>query len=914
MAQTIIPYLKEIGISDIYASPIFKSVKGSAHGYDVVDHNSLNPELGSESDFKALIETVKSLDMSWIQDIVPNHMAFDYDNKMLMDVIEKGPRSEFFSFFDIDWEHAYENIKGRVLAPFLGNFYGESLESGEISISFGPEGFSIKYYDMEFPLAIDSYSFVLSYQLGSLRRLLGDDHPDLIKILGVLYVLKSVANEEAPFETYNQVRFVKKMLGEIHSTNDTVKKFLNENILTFNGKSGYPDSFGLLDELLSRQFFRLSYWKIATKEINYRRFFNINSLISLMVQSDDVFNAIHDLTFRLIQSGVFSGLRIDHADGLNDPHKYLTHVRNNAPNVYMIVEKILAPGEELPRSWPVQGTTGYEFIYYVNGLFVDRKNGRALSKIYSNFIGNRINFSDLVREKKRLIILEHMAGDVNNLAQELKSISSRDRHASDITLYGLRRALTEVLISFPVYRTYISSAEYTESDKKFIELAVEKANSENPALGPELNFVRKFLLLEFPPYLEEAGKMEWIKFAMRFQQFTGPVMAKGLEDTVLYVYNRLISFNEVGGHPEKFGISVSDFHRYNQKRLKSAPHSSNTTSTHDTKRDEDVRARINVLSEIPVEWESVVKRWSKLNRPKKKRILKRYIPDSNDEYFLYQTLLGAFPFDHSEYQEFVERIKQYVIKAVREAKVHTAWVKPDLIYEQAYVAFVESIMEKSESNLFPDELLSFSMRVSKFGIFNSLAQTLIKITAPGIPDFYQGNELWALNLVDPDNRRPVDFLKRIEILDGLREKQRLNSNSLLDDLLANPFDGRIKLFLVWKGMLTRNARPMLFRNGDYLPIQVAGNLARHVIAFARADQNGWSITITPRLCVRLAPDGSPPLGEDVWGNTQIVLPDRIKGLGRNVFTGERLELDSSLALCKALESFPTALIVNESKQ
>jgi len=910
MAQEILPYLHELGISDIYASPIFKSVKGSAHGYDVVDHNSLNPELGSQSDFDTLIESVKLRRMRWLQDIVPNHMAFDYNNKMLIDVLEKGRRSSFFSFFDIDWEHAYENIQGRVLAPFLGKFYGETLENGEISLYFGPEGFSIRYYDLELPVAIDSYSFVLSHRVGILRRVLGEDNPDFIKILGVLYVLKTVVAEEELSEVYNQVRFVKKMLWDIYSENEGFKGFMDENIRTFNGNRDCPDSFGLLDELLSKQVFRLSYWKIATKEINYRRFFNINGLISLMVQEDDVFNHIHDLIFELVKSEKISGLRIDHADGLNDPGKYLQLVRNKFPEVYVLVEKILAPGEELPRSWPVQGTTGYEFTNYVNGLFVDRKNSRAFTKIYSNFIATKINFPDLLSDKKRAIILELMAGDVNNLAQELKSISSRDRHASDVTLYGLRRALTEVLISFPVYRTYISGTEYTENDTKFIEIAIDKAMEDNPALGPELNFIKKFLLLKFPPYINEEGKRDWIKFAMRFQQYTSPVMAKGFEDTLLYVYNRLISLNEVGGHPEHFGVSVSDFHRFNKKRLKSAPLSLNSTSTHDTKRDEDVRSRINVLSEIPSEWEVTIKRWSKLNRASKKRIGKTYIPDSNDEFFLYQTLIGAFPFDQSEYPQFVERIKNYVIKAVREAKVHTAWVRPDNAYEEAYISFIESILDRPESNTFVKELSSFAMRIAKFGIWNSLSQTLIKITAPGVPDFYQGTELWALNLVDPDNRRPVDFEKRIQILNELRLKAFSDPKNLVNDLLYNPSDGRLKLFLIWRAIRTRSAMPDLFETGEYFPIQGEGSLARHVVAFARINGQKWSMTVTPRLSTHLVPDGAPPLGPSVWKDTQLILPRRISGYCHNVITGEELELNGHLVLSKALKSFPVAFLVN----
>ena len=420
---------------------------------------------------------------------------------------------------------------------------------------------------------------------------------------------------------------------------------------------GEPESFNLLDDLLSGQLFKLSYWKVATKEINYRRFFNINELISLRVQDDVVFDHTHKFILQLIQEGTVSGLRIDHVDGLYDPGRYLKKLRGKAPETFLVVEKILDPEEDLCNDWPVQGTTGYDFMNYVNGLFCEKKNQRTLDRIWFTLTGSTRRFADLLREKKRLIIVEHMAGDVNNLAQLVKTISSRDRHGTDITMFGLRRAILEVLAAFPVYRTYINDRVVSESDRYYIEQAVDLAIAVNPALIHELRFIRRFLLLNFPEYMDEQEKSEWLKFAMRFQQYTGPLMAKGLEDTALYVYNKLISLNEVGGRPDRFGCSVKEFHSFNKKRQRQWPHSFNATSTHDTKRGEDVRARINVISEIPREWERNVRNWSRINKGKKSRIRDNYVPDKNDEYFLYQTLLGAFPFARNEYPEFVERIK-----------------------------------------------------------------------------------------------------------------------------------------------------------------------------------------------------------------------------------------------------------------
>ena len=647
--RKIVPYLAELGISDVYASPVFKARAGSLHGYDVVDPNELNPEIGTAEDFAILAEEVHRNGLGWIQDVVPNHMAYTFENKLLMDVLENGQGSKYFPFFDIDWEHDYENLKGQILAPFLGRFYGDALEDAEIILDYGPQGLTVRYYDVAFPVRIQSYTNVFSRGLASLKGRLGEDHPDFIKLLGVLYILKTFASPEEVGDRYAEIRFIKRMLWELYSSNNDVKAMVDENIRTINGIPGKPESFNLLDDLLSGQLFKLSYWKVATKEINYRRFFNINELISLRVQDDVVFDHTHKFILQLIQEGTVSGLRIDHVDGLYDPGRYLKKLRGNAPETFLVVEKILDPEEDLCNDWPVQGTTGYDFMNYVNGLFCEKKNQRTLDRIWFTLTGSTRRFADLLREKKRLIIVEHMAGDVNNLAQLVKTISSRDRHGTDITMFGLRRAILEVLAAFPVYRTYINDRVLSESDRYYIEQAVDLAIAVNPALIHELRFIRRFLLLNFPEYMDEQEKSEWLKFAMRFQQYTGPLMAKGHEDTALYVYNKLISLNEVGGRPDRFGCSVKEFHSFNKKRQRQWPHSFSATSTHDTKRGEDVRARINVISEIPREWERNVRNWSRINKGKKSRIRDNYVPDKNDEYFLYQTLLGAFPFARDEY-------------------------------------------------------------------------------------------------------------------------------------------------------------------------------------------------------------------------------------------------------------------------
>jgi len=908
----VLPYLGDLGISDIYASPIFRARRGSSHGYDVVDPNQLNPELGTQSHFEQLVRELKTYGMGWLQDIVPNHMAFDYENQILVDVLENGESSKYFGFFDIEWDHPYESIKKRLLAPLLGRFYGESLEEGEIRLRYTKNGFSLKYYNQVLPLRVESYVYLLTYQLHVLKEKLGPDHPDYVKLLGILYVLKTLPSREDMNERYDQIRFIKTTLWELYSGNQDIKKFIKENIRTFNGKRGNPESFNLLNDLLSEQLFRLSFWKVATEEINYRRFFNINELLSLRVEDDEVFNHTHSLIFRLIEEEKITGLRIDHIDGLYDPRNYLARIREKAGELYIVVEKILDLEEELPSFWSVQGTTGYDFLNYVNGLFCRREHERQFNRIYSNLTGHSTTYDELVSEKKRLILGKHMAGDVDNLAHLMKAISSRDRHGSDITIYGLKRALVEVMAQFPVYRTYIGKEVSRQTDPSYIEEAIERAKGSSPGLLNELQFIERFLLLDFGDYLSEEDKNQWIHFVRRFQQFTGPLMAKGFEDTTLYVYNRLLSLNEVGGNPYRFGISMGEFHHFIEKRAALWPHSLNATSTHDTKRGEDVRARLNVLSEMPKEWERNIRAWSKINGKWKRKVYGRSVPDRNDEYFLYQTLVGAFPFyGGEELHTFRERVKEYIIKAVREAKVHTAWLKPDTDYENAFLSFVEEVLSPHEGNSFLGEFIAFQKKVAPYGMFNSLSQTLIKIASPGVPDFYQGTELWDLNLVDPDNRRPVDFEKRRRFLGHIRKRQDGDILDLISELLRTKEDGGIKLFLIYRGLKVRNKHPEVFQKGAYIPLEAAGKFKDHVIAFGRNHQGKWAVTIVPRFLTPVIKEGEDPLGQEVWDDTCIHLPEGVSHQWKNVITSQWVNSEGKLTIGEALKHFPVALLMRE---
>jgi (1->4)-alpha-D-glucan 1-alpha-D-glucosylmutase len=911
-ANSVISYLADLGVSDIYASPIFKAVKGSLHGYDVVDPGRLNPELGERSDFEALADELRKHNMGWIQDIVPNHMAMDSENQLLMDIMENGPSSRYFQFFDVDWEHPAASLSKRILAPFLGRFYGECLEDGEIVLQYGPKGFKVAYYNLALPLRIESYLNVFK-NLAQLKRKFAEDAPDYIKLLGVLYVLKMLSSSDEPEERSNQIKFIQRTLWELYKCDTVIKDFVDETVRTFNGEKGKAESFNILDDLLSQQLFRLSFWKVAAEEINYRRFFCVNGLISLRVEDEHVLNHTHGLIFDLIERGIVTGLRIDHVDGLYDPTGYLEKVRGKAPTAYIVVEKILNLNEDLPPFWPVQGTTGYDFTGYVSELFCQKENEREFSRIYSSITDLKDPYEDVVRNNKKLIIQEDMASDVHNLALLLKKISSRDRHGSDITLNALRRALTEVLAVFPVYRTYISQVAVSENDRKSILEAVDRAKANFPALLHGFTFVSRFLLLDFPDYVSEEEKRDWLHFAMRFQQLTGPVMAKGVEDTTLYGYNRLISLNEVGGRPDRFGCSLEQFHRFNTQRRDLWPDSLNATATHDTKRGEDARARINVLSEMPDEWRKKLRTWIRINRGKKKRVQGLAVPDRNDEYFLYQTLIGALPFSDADYPDFVQRIKAYIVKAVREAKVHTAWLKPDTEYEDAYVSFAERILARSQANAFLKDLIPFCRRVSHYGMLNSLSQTLIKIASPGVPDFYQGTELWDLSLVDPDNRRPVDFEKRRAMLAGIREEEDSNIDRLIQDLLSTREDGRIKLFLIYRALKARNTSRDIFRKGDYLPLESGGRFGRHVIAFARKYGQQWAMVMAPRFLGHLVQEGDFPLGRHVWQDTEVVMPDGAPAAWRNVITSEDLSAGKALSVGDILRSFPVALLMGEGR-
>lgn len=911
-ALKILPYLSRLGISCFYASPIFKARQGSTHGYDVVDPTRLSMELGAPEEIEELFSQVKAHGMGWLQDIVPNHVAFDAENRMLTDVLENGPNSQYYHFFDVEWDHPYEGIKGRILAPFLGDYYGVSLEDGSIQLLYDEEGFAAVYYDKRFPIKIESYADLLTHRLDSLRRKMVTTDPDLIKlhgILGVLFILKMMPSGLVSEDRYSQIRFIKVMLWELYHQNDLIRQHVEDTIAILNDRPDRPASVEWVDSLLRDQFFRLSYWKVAVEEINYRRFFNINDLISLKVEDDNVFEATHSLVFDLARAGKITGIRIDHIDGLYDPARYLERLVRRVPDLFLVVEKILSLGEALPESWAVDGTTGYDFMNWVNGLFCKCENETAMSRVYQRFTGIQEPCGRIVYEKKRFIAIGRMAGDIENLAHVVKQLAGRYRRGSDLTLLGLKRAIREFLAHLPVYRTYISGDSSRDQDRGYVEAAVGQAMGQNPDLSHELGFIEDLHDPDFLGGLSSKDQAEWLHAVMRFQQLTGPLMAKGFEDTALYVYNRLLSLNEVGGHPDKLGISVASFHALNRERARLQPHALNATSTHDTKRGEDVRARISVLSEIPREWEAKLRSWSRINRRLKTAANGQKAPHPNDEYALYQSLLGAMPFGGIHADDFVQRIKAYTIKAIREAKTHSNWLTPNEDYESAICSFIDAILDFQQNRPFLDSFTLFQKRVAWYGIWNSLSQALLKMTSPGIPDFYQGSELWDLNLVDPDNRRPVDFELRSAWLTEIERRQNEDILGLIRELLSTREDGRVKLFLIHRTLKARNEHRELFRDGQYLAVDIKGQHRGHAVAFLRQRDDRWGLIAVPRLVTDLVAEDQCPIGEAVWGSTRLTLPFAGRMRWKHVITDQTLESRGSLALGHLFEHFPAAFLL-----
>ncbi len=962
-ARALVGYWRELGVTDLYASPILRPRPGSQHGYDICDHSQLNPELGGDKEFDALAECLKSHNMGLILDTVPNHMGIGHHgNAWWMDVLENGPSSLYASYFDIDWNPVNPDLKNKVLLPVLEDQYGTVLEQGKIQLAFEDGAFFFCYYEAKLPVEPRSSSVILENKLGELKTALGENHEHLQELHSILTALSYLPPHTDPvpekvLERNREKEVIKRRIASLAEVCPEFREAVQASVREFNGNVAERASFDKLDRLLEVQAYRLAYWRVATEEINYRRFFDINDLAAIRVELPEVFQATHALIIKLLAEGKATGLRIDHPDGLWDPTEYFRKLQesylverirlclgpipapegldeevavllekgtNGRPNwpLYIVAEKILGDDEPLPADWPVSGTTGYDFLNAVNGLFVNRDNREAFDVIYRHFLRRQIPFPDLIVHCQKMIMLVSMASEVTALGHQLDRISERNRRYRDFTLTSLIFAIREIIATLPIYRTYINGRDApSPRDRRFIEQSVEQAKDANPRTAAAIfDFIRDTLLLRNLPDFPEQDRPALVAWTMKFQQVTGPVLAKGLEDTAFYVYNRLTSLNEVGGHPESFGATVEEFHRHNEERLQKWPHAMLASATHDTKRGEDMRARLNVLSEMPKDWEEALARWSRLNDSKKTEVEGKPAPDRNDEYLLYQTLVGAWPpgpINAEMLAAFRARVAQYMLKAINEAKVHTSWINPNQDYDDAMQAFVERLLPEMPDDAFLQDLHAFQQRLAFFGYFNSLSQVLLKMTSPGVPDFYQGSELWDFNLVDPDNRRPVDYQARRNYLKGIRgriDSSRGDLLTLAQELLAAMPDGPLKLFVVHRTLGFRQAHANLFLEGAYRRLESRGDKAQHLCAFARTSEDDEALVIVPRLVVGLtAGEPKPPLGPELWGQTLLALPERAGRTFRNLFTGETLDImehDGQVGLFGAdiLRHFPVALL------
>jgi (1->4)-alpha-D-glucan 1-alpha-D-glucosylmutase len=938
-ATAIVPYLSALGVSHCYVSPCLKARAGSMHGYDIVDHNLLNPEIGSAEDFDRFVSTLHEHGMGLILDIVPNHMGvMGSDNSWWLDVLENGESSVYAGFFDIDWHPLKDELHGKVLIPVLHDHYGAVLESGELKLVFHHERgeFDVSYRIHRFPVDPREYPRILQHCTDALSAQLGAQNPDLLEFQSLITAFGHLPGRQEPSsdraaERNRDKEIHKRRLAEVCARSQEIATCILGAVDRMNGTPADPASFEELHELIKAQAFRLANWRVASDDINYRRFFDTDDLASICVERETVFEATHHLVLRLVADGKVDGFRVDHPDGLYDPAQYFERLQrsialavnnsesNGNRSHYVVIEKILSGPERLPSEWPVRGTTGYDFANLVNGVFVDPAALLRLDRIYRDFAGDDVDLDDHFYRCRRLIIRVALASELNVLANQIAKIALSKRHTCDFTLNSLRDALTEVVSTFPVYRTYVSPSGISENDVRYIRSAIASAKWRNPATDTSVfDFVGEVLLTSIAEGQDLAYRNAVITFAMKFQRLTSPVMAKGLEDTAFYRYNRLVSLNDVGGDLHRFGTTTPEFHLANQERLRCWPHTMLATSTHDSKRSEDVRSRINVLSEISGLWRLRVREWQRFNRGHKCLLNDRPAPSPNDEYLLYQTLVGAWPSeplnDPDDWKTFCQRIEDYMLKAIREAKQTTSWINRNTEYETAVSSFVRTLLNPAAKNRFLEDFVPFQRRVARIGLWNSLSQTLLKLTCPGVPDIYQGNELWDFSLVDPDNRRAVDYIRRQQMLESIREWGNDPGAVSIGALLETPEDGRLKIYLIWRILCLRQQQADLFQQGEYLPLAVEGAKAKYVVAFARRSGTTRALVVVPRLVAGLLNDTDlPPIGPRIWGDTRVLLPfRRCSEKGRNALTGEVLDLQKTdeyakIAVSEALAKFPVAL-------
>lgn len=975
-ASRVIPYLHRLGIHAVYCSPYFQASPNSMHGYNVTDPGRINAELGTQEDFENFCQELAKHKMTHIADVVPNHMGIvGNNNHWWNDVLENGQSSLYAAFFDIEWDPIKKELKDKVLIPILGDLYGHVLENQEIQLSFREGGFFIQYAEHQFPIDVSTYPYILELGIEELEKTLENSKENFQEYLSVVTAFKNLpqrrdTDPSKAIERNREKEIAKKRLFTLTQTEPTVDAFIQSRAALLNGQKGQPRSFDMLDKLLGEQVYRLAYWRVASEEINYRRFFNINELAALRIEDDRVFEEYHQLLFKLIGQGKIQGLRIDHPDGLYDPPRYFKKIQfgvlytyllqefqkqlteaeiseilredflrqilsellakefAGALFIYLVVEKILDRRESMPENWRVHGTVGYDYLNVLNNLFIQKDNGQIWHEIYQEFAQQKIRFDDLVYEKKKFFSLVHMASEINTLGHRLDVISEKNRNYRDFTRNNLSLAIRETIACFPVYRTYIDPGRgmVSKRDEKYILAAIGKAKRRTPAVNPGVyDFLKDILLLKFDPDISEEDRKLYEDFVMRFQQLTGPIMAKGLEDTAFYVYNRFISLNEVGGDPFCFGETIEDFHRHNFQASEQWPYTLTTLSTHDTKRSSDVRMRLNVMSEIPEEWKLALKNWSQINAIHKTMLEGELEPGLNTEYFIYQTLVGTWPDEESDdasYTIFVERMWQCFLKAVREAKVYTSWAEPDEHYEKALHKFVHHILDRSTENPFLSQLIAWQKKISYFGKLNSLSAAVLQLASPGVVDVYQGTELYDYSLVDPDNRRPVDYSLRVSLLQEMRANtEAFPIKKRLAEWVSKGSD-QAKLFILWRGLHIRSKHPYLFLNAEYIPLEVKGPLENHIIAFMRKRDDQFLIVIAARFLVALGnPDKGILPASGAGQETRVGLPvdfDRKESL-IDIFTEENVTFANILDRLwlntqEVLSVLPATLLMPKSKK
>ena len=908
-AALVVPYLHELGITDVYLSPPFSAAPGSTHGYDVVDHNTLREELGGAGGFDELCAAIARHGMGQLLDFVPNHMGVGPFNPWWMDVLENGPSSVYAPYFDIDWFPVKQELATKVLVPVLGDQFGEVLERGELTLMREAGTFLLAYWEHRFPIATRQVPRLLAHRIDELERRLGTDDIQLQELQSIITALDKLAprhevDASNVAERAREKEVAKRRLAALFEASPTIRDFVDENVRLFNGTPGDPRSFDRLDTLLDHQAFRLAHWRVAGEEINYRRFFDINTLAAIRVEDPRVFEGSHRLVFQLVDEGKVTGLRIDHPDGLYAPSAYFERLQQERPGLYVVVEKVLEEHERMPSSWKVDGSTGYDFLVSANNLFVDTRNAHAFDELYARFTGTRIDWNALIYDKKRALMRSSMASEVAMLAHRLNRLSEGDRRTRDFTMNALWQALVEYIARLPIYRTYVEGetpGAVEERDRQYIQTTITKAKRASRDLNRSIfDFLRSLLLLEKPT-------PESVEFVRKLQQVSGPVTAKAIEDTAFYVYSRLVALNEVGGDPQVFGAPPSAFHALNQTRLVDWPGSLNATTTHDTKRAEDHRLRVCALSEIPSEWEMHIHRWAQLNQPHRTIVDGVPAPSADEELLFYQTLVGVFPDEGRIDDALLERVHAYLEKALKEGKTHSSWTNPDEPYEAAVKAFATGSLR---SRAFLEDFAPFARRVATAARLSSLAQVALKVASPGVPDIYQGCELEDLSLVDPDNRRPVDFALRARLLAQLGERLAAGPaerRALAHELSApaSLADGRAKLLLLRESLRLRREEAALFLRGSYEPLVIEGRHAAHVVAFARRYENRSIVCVVPRLCLQLLDEGG---GSAIRWDGQLSLPAGLSP-STNLVSGERVQPQrDALSLADCFQGFPVALL------